>query len=158
MKQVNKFSLLFLFAILLVIKNGFAQVDARMQPADATGETVKTEKKASEKIEQYWFVILKTGPKPILDSAHKVKLFEGHMANIKRLYNAGILKVAGPFGKNDLKWRGIFILDCKTKEEAEKIVATDPAVEAGLFAVDIVPWFSEATGSFIHGRPEIPVD
>lgn len=105
------------------------------------------------KIEKYWFVMIKTGPKTDLDSASKADLFKGHMANITRLYEEGILKVAGPFGKNDLTWRGIFILDCKTMEEAEKYVLTDPAVAAGLFAVDIVPWYTEPSRSFIHGKP-----
>ncbi len=112
------------------------------------------DKKPGEKIEKYWFVLLKTGPKQDFDSAAKAKLFEGHMANMGRLYEEGILKVAGPFGKNDLSWRGIFIFDCKTKDEANQYVSTDPAIAAGLFAVDIVPWYSEPVGSFKHGKPE----
>jgi len=111
-------------------------------------------KKPEAQIERYWFVLIKTGPKNDFDSTAKAKLFEGHMANINRLYYDGILKVAGPFGKNDFTWRGIFIFDCKTKEEAEKIVLSDPAVAAGLFAVDIVPWFGAPIGSFTHGKPK----
>ncbi|MEO6730139.1 MAG: YciI family protein [Ferruginibacter sp.] len=111
-------------------------------------------KRPEDQIEQYWFVLLKTGPKTDFDSTTKAKLFQGHMANINRLYYYGILKVAGPFGKNGLAWRGIFIFDCKTKEEAEQIVSSDPAVAAGLFAVEIVPWYSSPIGSFMHGKPE----
>ena len=111
-------------------------------------------KKPEEQIERYWFVLIKTGPKNDFDSASKAKLFEGHMANINKLYYDGILKVAGPFGKNDFTWRGIFIFDCKTKEEAETIVKSDPAVSAGLFAVDIVPWYGAPIGSFTHGKPK----
>ena len=113
-----------------------------------------TQKKAAPKIEQYWFVLIKTGPKTDFDSSTRAKLFQGHMANMQKLYYDGILKVAGPFGKNDFTWRGLFIFDCKTKEEAEKIAATDPAVAAGLFAVDIVPWYGEPIGSFVHGKPK----
>ncbi len=116
-------------------------------------ETAKKER-IEDKIEQYFFVMLKTGPKQDFDSAQKQVLFKGHMDNINRLYYEGILKVAGPFGKNDLAWRGIFIFDCKTKEEAENYVQTDPAVAAGLFAVDIVPWYSSPIGSFKHGKPK----
>lgn len=112
------------------------------------------EKKPAFKIDQYWFVMIKTGPRTDFDSTARAGLFKGHMENMGRLHKEGILKVAGPFGKNDFTWRGIFILDCKTKEEAEKFVATDPAVSAGLFAVDIVPWYTEASGNFIHGKPE----
>ena len=45
-------------------------------------------------------------------------------------------------------------MDCKTKEEAENYVKTDPAVVAGVFVVDIVPWYSQATGSFLPGKPK----
>jgi uncharacterized protein YciI len=109
--------------------------------------------KPENQIEQYWFVMLKTGPKQDFDSTQKAELFAGHMDNINKMYYDGFLKVAGPFGKNDLNWRGIFILDCKTKIEAEKLVQGDPAVAAGLFVVDIVPWFGAPTGSFKHGKP-----
>ena len=105
-------------------------------------------------IEQYWFVMIRTGPKNDFDSATRSNLFKGHMDNIKRLYDEGKLKVAGPFDKNDLQWRGIFILDCATKEEAEKLVQSDPAIAAGIFSVDIVPWYTSPMGSFKKGKPE----
>lgn len=119
-------------------------------------EAAKAKPRPEDQIEQYFFVLIKTGPKQDFDSAQKAQLFQGHMANINRLYYEGILKAAGPFGKNDFQWRGIFVLDCKTKEEAEKIVQSDPAVAAGLFAVDISPWYSAPIGSFKHGKPEKP--
>jgi len=100
-------------------------------------------------------VILKTGPKDkeITDTTSRNKIFAGHFENIMRLYNDGIIKVAGPFGKNDFTWRGLFILDCKTKEEAEAYVKTDPTIAAGVFIVDIVPWYGEPSGSFVPGKP-----
>lgn len=128
--------------LLLTISFGYAQA------------VPEKPEKPEDQIERYWFVLIKTGPKNDFDSTAKAKLFEGHMANINRLYYDGILKVAGPFGKNDFTWRGIFIFDCKTKEEAEKIVLSDPAVAAGLFAVDIVPWYGAPIGSFTHGKPK----
>lgn len=119
-----------------------------------SAKTAKPAPRAEDQIEQYFFVMIKTGPKQDFDSAAKAELFKGHMANINKLYYDGILKVAGPFGKNDLTWRGIFIFDCKTKEEAEKIAKSDPAVAAGLFSVDISPWYSAPIGSFKHGKPD----
>ncbi len=112
--------------------------------------------KAPPKIKQFWLVVLKTGPqdKVITDSAQRAKIFAGHFSNMERLHKEGILKVAGPFGKNDFTWRGLFILDCATKEEAEKYVKTDPSIEAGVFITDIVPWYSEAVGSFVPGKPK----
>ena len=112
--------------------------------------------KAPPKIKQFWLVVLKTGPqdKVITDSAQRAKIFAGHFSNMERLHKEGILKVAGPFGKNDFTWRGLFILDCATKEEDEKYVKTDPSIEAGVFITDIVPWYSEAVGSFVPGNPK----
>ena len=113
-------------------------------------------KKPEEKIKQFWLVILKTGPKDkeITDTAERNKIFAGHFDNMNRLHSEGILKAAGPFGKNDFTWRGLFILDCKTKEEAEAYVKTDPSVVAGVFVFDIVPWYSEPSGSFAPGKPK----
>ncbi|MBL7743649.1 MAG: hypothetical protein JNN00_09285 [Chitinophagaceae bacterium] len=114
------------------------------------------EKKKEPNIKQFWLVVLKTGPKDkeITDTTERKKIFAGHFTNMERLYNEGILKAAGPFGKNDFTWRGLFILDCKTREEAEAYVNTDPSVVAGVFVTDIVPWFSEPSGSFAPGKPK----
>ena len=106
-----------------------------------------------DQVKQYWFVLIKTGPNTEADSTSKTILFEKHMANITRLYNDGILKAAGPFGKNDNQWRGLFVLDCATREEAEKFVQTDAAVAAGLFTVEITPWYTAPVGSFTKGKP-----
>lgn len=112
--------------------------------------------KAEPKVKQFWMVILKTGPmdKEIKDSTERSKLFAGHFGNMERLHNEGVLKVAGPFGKNDFTWRGLFILDCKTIEEAEDFVKTDPTVKSGVFIYDIVPWYGEPSGSFVPGKPK----
>jgi uncharacterized protein YciI len=116
----------------------------------------KDSTKALPKVKQFWLVVLKTGPqdKVITDSAQRAMIFAGHFSNMERLYKEGILKVAGPFGKNDFTWRGLFILDCATKEEAEGYVKTDPSVAAGVFITDIVPWYSETVGSFVPGKPK----
>jgi len=115
-----------------------------------------TGKKAEPNVKQFWLVVLKTGPrdKEITDTAERNKIFAGHFANMNRLHEEGILKAAGPFGKNDFTWRGLFILDCKTKEDAELYVKTDPSVAAGVFITDIVPWYSEPSGSFVPGKPK----
>lgn len=114
------------------------------------------DKKKEPNIKQFWLVVLKTGPKDkvITDSAERSTIFKGHFANMERLHGEGVLKVAGPFGKNDFTWRGLFILDCATREEAEAHVNTDPSVAAGVFIYDIVPWYGEPSGSFKPGKPE----
>lgn len=111
-----------------------------------------SQEKPVPNIRQYWFVMLITGPKRDQDSATAAKIQAGHMANMNRLYELGILKVAGPFG-DDGNWRGLFILDCASKEEAEKWIKTDPAIKAGRLTYDLRPWYTEPSGSFTPGKP-----
>jgi uncharacterized protein YciI len=111
--------------------------------------------KLQDEIKQFWFVMLMEGANRIQDSATAVKIQEGHMANINRLYYEGKLKVAGPFG-DDGKWKGIFIFDCKTKEELETLLNTDPAIAAGRLSYEIHPWWTAAIGSFAAGKPKKP--
>lgn len=111
------------------------------------------EKKMEDQIKQYWFVMLLKGPKRDQDSVTAAKIQQGHMANINRLYNAGKLKVAGPFG-DDGNWLGIFIFDSPSKEEVEKDLKTDPAIESGRLNYDIRPWYTAPTGSFTPGKPK----
>lgn len=113
--------------------------------------------KPANTIRPYWFVMLTKGANRSQDNATAMRLQEGHMANIRRLYNAGKLKVAGPFG-DDGNWRGIFIFDqsadsCATKEQLEKLLQTDPAIAAGRLAFEIHPWYTSPTGSFVPGMP-----
>ena len=95
-------------------------------------------------MKQYIFCILKTGTNTTATADEKKKYFEGHMANINKLAEEGKLVVAGPFMKNDRNYRGIFIFNCTTIEEAQKLVETDPAVKAKLFEVELTPWYSSA--------------
>ena len=113
------------------------------------------EKKLEEQIRQYWFVMLTAGNNRNQDSDTAAKIQRDHLANINRLYNEGKLKVAGPFG-DEGKWIGLFIFDCETKEEVEKLVKTDPAIAAGRLNYEIHPWWTAATGSFTPGKPAKP--
>lgn len=96
-------------------------------------------------MKSYYLVILKKGKVEITDKATKSELMKGHMANIQKLADAGKLIVAGPMlEKNQNDYSGIFILDAKTKEEAESLVLTDPSVKSGIFDVEIYKWYGSA--------------
>ena len=71
-------------------------------------------------------------------------IFAGHFANIGRLADAGKLAVAGPFEKNDRNYRGLYIFNVPTIEEAEKLVVLDPAVKAGVFVPELTLWYASA--------------
>lgn len=94
---------------------------------------------------KYVLCILKTGPKDaeVQGDARK-EIFAGHFANINRLADEGKLSVAGPFGKNDKAYRGLYIFNVATVEEAEKLVVLDPAVKAGVFVAELTPWYGTA--------------
>jgi uncharacterized protein YciI len=95
-------------------------------------------------MKKYVLVILKTGSstetnKKIIDS-----LFTGHMQNINRLAKSGKLVIAGPLVKNEKNYRGIFILNVATVEEAQKLVDLDPAVHEKLLDVEMYQWYGSA--------------
>ena len=98
-------------------------------------------------MKSYMLIILKTGPKDkeITDKAQRAELFKGHFSNMSDMEKAGKLKIAGPFStKNELGYRGIFLLDTKTEEEARELIQKDPTIKAGIFDVEILPWYGSA--------------
>lgn len=96
-------------------------------------------------MKMYVLCILKTGPKDAeIKGKEREEIFTGHFANIERLAGEGKLVVAGPFGKNDKSYRGLYIFNVPTVAEAETLVALDPAVKAGLFVPDLTPWYGSA--------------
>src|SRR5688500_5581661 len=96
-------------------------------------------------MKMYVLCILKTGPKDgeVKGDARK-EIFAGHFANIGRLADEGKLAVAGPFGTNDKSYRGLYVFNVGTIEEAEKLVMLDPAVKAGVFVPDLTQWYGSA--------------
>ncbi len=128
------------FSLLLLFTGAFAQenkgtYDAKLAQklgADAYG------------MKNYIFVILVTGKYQPKDTAESNRLFAGHMANIVQLAKEGKLVVAGPFGKNDKSYRGLFILNASNKEEAMKYLQADPSIAIGLFDVELIPWYGSA--------------
>lgn len=95
-------------------------------------------------MKSYVLVILKTGANTTATKAEMDSCFRGHMANINRLVETGQLIVAGPLMKNEKTYRGIFILDAPTIEEAEGILQTDPAISFGLLATELYTWYGSA--------------
>lgn len=95
-------------------------------------------------MKNYVFVILKTGSNNTIDKSFIDSCFQGHMNNIVRLVDEGKLIVAGPLVKNKNNYRGIFILNVSTLEEAEELVQTDPAINSKLLDADLYKWYGSA--------------
>jgi uncharacterized protein YciI len=95
-------------------------------------------------MKMYTLVILKSGTNNTTDKTVLDSLFRGHMTNMGRMEAMGKLIVAGPLGKNDKTYRGIFILNTKTTEETKALLEADPAIKAKIFDVEIFPWYGSA--------------
>ncbi|MDP1817832.1 MAG: YciI family protein [Leadbetterella sp.] len=95
-------------------------------------------------MKMYVFVILKTGDNKTQEKSFIDSCFAGHMANMERLSKANQLIVAGPFGKNEADFRGLFILNVKTIKEASALLETDPAIKSNLLKAELYPWYGSA--------------
>jgi uncharacterized protein YciI len=92
----------------------------------------------------YILVILKTGSNTTATKQLSDSLFSGHLANIGRLAELRKLVVAGPLGKNEKTYRGIFILNVTTIEEAKSLLETDPAIKEKLLEAELYRWYGSA--------------
>lgn len=131
-----------LFFLILIPFTGNAQTDS---PGDHYNKSLADSLGADEYgMRMYQFVLLKTGDSTITDKEKVTALFKGHMENIGKLVTGHKLIVAGPFAKNLQQYRGLFIFTTKTKEETEALLASDPAVKAGLLKAEIYGWYGSA--------------
>ena len=64
-------------------------------------------------------------------------VWDGHLAHLAALHDSGELVAAGPV--QDATLRGICILTVDA-ERARELAAADPAVEAGVFTPQVIPW------------------
>ncbi|MDZ4712677.1 MAG: YciI family protein [bacterium] len=96
-------------------------------------------------MKHYVFAILKTGSNNISDKNVLDTIFAGHMNNINKLAENGSLVLAGPFGENDKNFRGIFVFNVSTVEQAQELVKTDPAVREKVLEVELYSWYGSAT-------------
>lgn len=104
-------------------------------------------------MKNYVLCILRTGAKDaeITDKKQRQEIFAGHMANIDRLAKEGKIVLAGPFGENDRDYRGIFIFNVTTIDEAQKLVETDPVIRSGIMIAELTPWYGSAALMLVNG-------
>jgi uncharacterized protein YciI len=127
-------SLIFLLAVGTYAQESNASYDKTL--ADSLGSD-------EYGMKRYVLVILKTGTAQA-DQSTTDSLFRGHMQNIGRLASAGKLVVAGPMRKNERDYRGIFILNTASIEEAKSLLDTDPAIKAKLLDAELYGWYGSA--------------
>ncbi|MBP6185022.1 MAG: hypothetical protein KA479_08760 [Saprospiraceae bacterium] len=91
----------------------------------------------------YYMALLKPGPNRSQDEATAAAIQKAHMNHITQMAASGKLVVAGPFLEAG-DFRGIFIFDVATKEEAEALTQSDPAVQAGRLEMVLIKWYGSA--------------
>ena len=99
---------------------------------------------------QYVMCFLKTGPLKVTDKAKVDELMKGHFGMITRLAAAGKLIAAGPFVEGG-EFRGIYLFDVKTIEEAKQLTETDPSIKEGYFKVEFIKWYGSAAMMEVNG-------
>lgn len=95
-------------------------------------------------MKSYVLVILKTGSNTNNDPDFLNRCFRSHFENMTKMAEAGKLVVAGPIGTNELAYRGIFILNAATFEEANELLQGDETVANGIFDVELFNWYGSA--------------
>src|SRR5262245_32257693 len=96
----------------------------------------------------YYIVLLRRGPKwTSAVTPETSAVSKAHMDNIERLTKSGQMLVAGPFldQNGDKALTGLFILRVSSADEAKSLAESDPAVKAGRFIYEILPWLGPAT-------------
>jgi len=84
-----------------------------------------------------FFVFLNSNPEKVqISETEAEKLQAAHLENIKKLKNEGKLVAAGPFEGGG----GMFILRAENLEEANSILATDQAIAANRFNIEVFPF------------------
>jgi uncharacterized protein len=81
---------------------------------------------------------------PVLDESAENALQDAHMAHLADLHEAGHLLAAGPLlGEPGRAYRGLSIL-AVDPDRARVLKEQDPAVRAGVYRVECLPWLVPA--------------
>ena len=95
-------------------------------------------------LDSYTFVLLKRGPRAAEYSGEELdRLQEQHLAHLRAMTEQGHLLIAGPFSEQpDESLRG-FCLYRTDLEETRRLAESDPSVQAGRMAVDVMTWWTK---------------
>ena len=142
----------FLIPILAIIfaftATAAAQQETNATKAKPTYDAELAKRLGADKMgmRKYVLALLKTGPNDasITDKEKRTELFKGHFGMIDRLASEGKLSLAGPFNDERKEYRGLYIFNVETIEEAQKLTETDPSIKAGIFRVEFIKWYGSA--------------
>jgi uncharacterized protein YciI len=106
--------------------------------------------------DQFSLVLLLTGPKDDeIDEQRRDEIQDAHLNHLATLHEAGLLFAAGPvLGGAETGYRGASILNVGA-DEARDLCDQDPAVQAGVFDVKVLPWLVPS-GAVQYSRTRFP--
>jgi len=133
------------FALALIFTYSFLSLKA--QTSDEKYDSLLAKKLHADDygMKNYILVLLKGGSNTSMDKVAEDSIFHGHLNNIGRLAKNGDLVLAGPIGTNGENYRGLFVLNVSTFEEAKKLLATDPAIQSKLLDLELYLWYVSAS-------------
>jgi uncharacterized protein YciI len=92
---------------------------------------------------------------PELDEEAAAALQDAHLAHLAGLHESGLALAAGPLlGPPDRDLRGLTILRVEPGQ-ARELCERDPAVRAGRFSIQVVPWMVPR-GALSYSRTLFP--
>ena len=138
--------------ILLLASGSAANAQTPTEPTNPNYDSALAKKLGADDLgmRQYVMCFLKTGPLKVTDEAKRKDLMAGHFGMINRLAKQGKLILAGPFMDGG-EFRGIYLFDVKTVEEAQKLTETDPSIKEGYFKVEFIKWYGSAALMEVNG-------
>jgi len=94
-------------------------------------------------LDQFTLGILVKGPnfEKTRTEEEAKRVQEGHMGNINKMAEMGILKVAGPIAKDGQPIRGLFMFKDTDMAKLQKLCDVDPAVSTGRLKVELYPLY-----------------
>jgi uncharacterized protein YciI len=94
-------------------------------------------------LDGYSFVLLKRGPRAAEFSDDELDLLqEQHLAFLDAMREQGYLLVAGPFSDQPEETLRGFCLYRTDVVETRRLAESDPSVQAGRMAVDVMGWWT----------------
>jgi len=118
--------------------------------ASTRADTAATTPAKKFEMRAYQVVILHRGPAWSKDQTPESQaLFAGHMQHLQNHTATGKLVLAGPFtvpaeGAPADVAAGLCVFAVDTPEEARALAEQDPAVKAGRFTIEVLPWYGPA--------------
>jgi uncharacterized protein YciI len=86
-------------------------------------------------------LLVRRADAPKLGGAEIDALQDAHMAHLAELHEAGHLLAAGPVRGDRLRGLSILRVDV---DRARELKEADPAVQAGLYTIEVLPWLVPA--------------